>query len=200
MPWPCFWVEDTGEVELTLRRYADGPCGDRSYHNAVAPIGRAAAARSEEGYLEALPVEAYAGDERWPPVCSCSRPFTDEDPWQVNQRPIYRARDGREWVDDKLPPGAMFDALWSRPWGVGADGIALTVVLPPDSEDSRSHWWHVDGPARGEGQEPKPNAWTRTGDPKAEPPTVDANPSILTNDYHGYLRVVDGRSVLIDPI
>lgn len=209
MAWPCFWVEDTGEVELGLRRFSWGdeerprpPCAEgRTYHDASVTLGeRAAARRNDEGYLEAIPVSEYEHDDRWPPTCGhCDYVFVEDDVWQVNQHPIYRRPDtGEEWLDRALPTGAMFDAFWNHHWGVGPDGVALMVVLPPEEPayDTRARWWHVDGPARSEGKISKPNAWTRTGDPRSVPPTVDVNPSILTHDYHGYLR----HGVLTDPV
>jgi len=217
MAWPCFWVEDTGNVELGLRRFTWSdtdndrppgrpghgprpPCANgKTHHDASVRLDRAPARRNDEGYLQAIPAEEYSGDQRWPATCAnCAYEFVDEDVWQVNQLPLYRRPDtGEEWIDRVLPIGAMFDAFWHRHWGIGPDGIALTVVLPPGSpgDDSRARWWHIDGPARGDGGT-KPNAWTRTCDPKAVPPTVDVNPSILTSDYHGFLR----HGVLTDPV
>lgn len=76
----------------------------------------------------------------------------------------------------------MLDAFWHA--RKGPDGIALVVVLPPAKEDTRSNWWHVDGPSRNNG-EPGPG-WTRTGDPR-NPPSLSVSPSILTDGYHGFL-------------
>lgn len=100
-----------------------------------------------------------------------------------------------EWTDQTLPPGAMLDATWYHDidgWR-GPDGIALMVVLPPQhirsdngEVDNRSNWWHADGPSRNNGV-PGPG-WSRTGDPKASPPTVTIQPSILTGDYHGFVQ------------
>lgn len=205
MAWPCFWVEETDLAEVSLRRYAargegettacPGPYG---YHNASVVLHRAAARFGPDHSIAAIPVEEYADDPRWPVECPhCGYVFTDDDSRQVNQDIVYRRPDtGEEWAGHTLPTGAMFDAPWYHAFGVGPDEIALVVVLPPMTEgDTRGLWWHVDGPARSEGHT-KPGAWTRTGDPKAVPPTVDVNPSILTPSYHGYLR----NGVLTDPV
>ena len=233
MTWPCFWVEETGEVELSLRRFTfgqyepstpgDGYHDDRpdhvacpsmpkrdvkgqpgktyqSGHDASVPIGRGVQRRNAEGYLEVVPRDEYPDDPRWPMTCEhCGGPMPDAALYQVNQEPIMREVDvaegvtPREWSQKQLPAGAMFDARWDT--RKGPDGVALVVVLPSPSEDegkrdARPHFWHVDGTASSGGH------WKRTGDPKTNPPTVTATPSILSSDYHGYLR--DG--VLTDPV
>jgi len=185
--WPCFWVERTPEAEISLHRYCrqDKGCPlGRDYHNASVAIGRQLLMLSERDTVAALHVEDYADRPEWPTACGCGYEFTDDDERQVNQEPIYRADDGREWPHKSLPPGAMQDGAWLRPFGVGPDGIALVVVLPPAKSDSRGHWWHVDGPSRNNGV-PGPG-WTRTGDPH-NPPSLSVTPSILTSDYHGFL-------------
>lgn len=196
MAWPCFWLEPTGEMELSLRRFVtdeNRPCpgtpGRYSYHNAMVPIGRAPERRTPEGFFAAVPHEEFDGDARWPDACArCDYRFGADDHWQVWTDAVYRRADGAEHSGRSLPPGAMLDGFWHP--RRGPDGIALVVVLPPEAEDTRSHWWHVDGPASGGG------GWTRTGDPRAVPPTVDVNPSIHAGDYHGYLR----HGVLTDPL
>ncbi len=202
MSWACFWTERTGEAEISLRRYfGDGanpepacPVSGRSYHDISVVIGRAPLLLSERGTYSALGVEDYLGRPEWPTACSCGFVFDEDDDRQVNQEPIHRnVATGEEWPARNLPVGAMFDAPWHRAWGVGPDDISLMVVLPPEREDTRSHWWHVDGPSRNDGQ-PGPG-WTRTGDPR-NPPTLSVAPSILTSDYHGYLT----SGVLTDPL
>lgn len=195
MPFPCFWVDEQPEVQLYLRRYADsdGSCPG-GYHNAAVPVGVEIAERDAAGYLRAGRTaharadvdEKWRDDDRWPTRCaSCPYEFTDTDSWQVARDRIFRRPDtGEEWTERKLPPGAMLDGFWHPQ--KGPDGIALVVVLPPAVEDSRGHWWHVDGPSRSGGKAGP--AWSRTGDPKASPPTVTVTPSILTGDYHGFLR------------
>lgn len=192
MPYQTFWIEATGEVEVSLRRYtfpAEDDCpASANGHDASVMIGRAAAHTTREGRVDELRVEGFAHDERWPRACPCGHVFDEAAHWQVNQELVYvRPDTGREWTARNLPVGALFHAPWLVSQGVGADGIALVCILPPESNDSRGRYWHVDGPARGEGQT-TPHAWRRTGDPRAVPPTVDVTPSIQSNSYHGWLR------------
>lgn len=193
MSWPCFWTERTGEAEVSLRRYTDAECPAGRYHNSSAAIGRRPLLLNTDGYVKVLPLENYAGHPLWPVACACGYIFADDDEWQVDQEPIYRADDGREWPHRSLPVGAMQDAAWLHGFGTGPDGIALVVVLPPEAADTRSHWWHVDGPSRNNGV-PGPG-WTRTGDPR-NPPSLSVTPSILTPDYHGFLT----NGILTDPL
>lgn len=199
MPWPCFWVEEIGEDEAALRRFtlheAEGlpPCADGSmFHNAQASIERQPRVRVDDehgGHVESIPAERFEGDPRWPTHCgACPYEFRPEDYWQVWTEPIYRRPEtGEEWAQRALPVGAMFDSWWAPAhWRNEADGLALTVVLPPPGDDARVRFWNIDGPANSNGQL-TPHAWTRTGDPHAMPPTVSATPSILTSDYHSFL-------------
>lgn len=205
MPWPCFWVETNGEAEFELRRWQSssvpnkncpGPWG---YHNAYASIGFFPVQLTPDDAIEVVHTETYEGHPAWPTKCgSCDYVFVEDGGRHVNQEPIYARPDtGETWPQRHLPVGSLFDARWYRPWGVGADGIALMCRLPPEGGFAASHFWHVDGPARNHEGGTKPNAWTRTGDPRAVPPTVDVNPSIaFGNTYHGYLR----HGVLSDPV
>lgn len=235
MSWRCFWVEETGDCERSLRiftfgQYHGGQPGDgytdsddrpshaacpalperpvkdkpgmtyQSGHDATVDIGTAPLVRDAEGFIDALDLSEYDGDPRWPATCRhCGGPFPDGAVRQVNQEPILaevhvaEGATARAWQQRGLPPGAMFDGSWHRQ--KGDDGIALVVVLPPESPDMRAHFWHVDGPASNQ-RELNARGWKRTGDPKANPPTVTATPSILTGDYHGFLT--EGR--LTDPI
>ena len=222
MTWPCFWVEETGDVQLSLRRFTfgvyhgatpgDGYHDDRPDHVACPAEGRrpvqgkpgveyqgghdasvdieqAPMQRTPEGFIGALQVEDWDGDERWPTSCTkCGEAMPEGAIWQVNQERIYaEAHHGdapaRAWQQRDLPPGAMFDGYWYPQ--KGTDGIALCVVLP--GKGGAFIPWHVDGRAGNQPDLSKPG-WTRTGDPKANPPTVSATPSILVGGtYHGYL-------------
>lgn len=196
MTWPCVWTERTGEAERSLRRYSRDDVGcpqGGTYHNATVSIGRAPLQIDEQGYVEPLDVGEVLDRPDWPTACACGYVFTEDDDRQFNQEPIYRAADGREWPHESLPPGAMQDGFWLKPFAAGPDGIALVVVLPPEKPDSRGTWWHVDGPSRNNGV-PGPG-WTRTGDPH-DPPTLSVTPSILTAEYRGFLTA----GVLSDPL
>jgi hypothetical protein len=161
----------------------------RGYHNASVDIGDAPIVLSEGGYISCLPTQPYVADPRWPARCSCGYEFTADDQWQVNQEEYYRADDGREWPHRSLPAGAMFDAWWmggsrdeARKASPGGDGVWLAVVLPPGGSLNA---WIVDGPAR---NNPNPVGWSRSGTVKGPNPTVTASPSILSHEYHGWLR------------
>lgn len=193
MSTPCFWVERTGDAEVIVRRYASGTeCPEQGYHDAKASIGRYSLVLTDDGMIDSLDGTLDHGDPSWPVSCGCGYRFTDEDRWQVNQEPYYRSSDGREWQARNLPPGAMLDAYWQPEAWKGPDGMAVTVILPegPYVEgmtDTRSWWWIVDGPAT-EASKLIPHAWSRTGDPKANPPTISATPSInAVGRYHGFL-------------
>lgn len=71
-------------------------------------------------------------------------------------------------------PGAMWD---STEWSVhqGPDGKCYSVLCPPGEQVDV---WGIDEKASSGGY------WTRTG----VPPMLDVNPSIKTQNYHGYLR------------
>lgn len=204
MAWPVFWVDETGEAELSLRRFTwsgneELPlCADGSrFHDASVPIGRAPSARVEDehgGHWAAVPLEQYADDERWPTACSaCDYEFGPADERQVNQEQIYRRRDsGEEYPQRRLPTGALFDAWWAPQHWKGDDGRALTVVLPnlceEASGDARVCFWNIDGPATGEGNFVL-HAWQRHGDPDADLASFSVSPSIDArgNCYHAHL-------------
>lgn len=197
--WQTFWTEDTDQEDAYLRRYAEGlECPLGGSHDVMWFAARIPAERDEDGYSHERPVDYFARSQ-YPTECPCGYTFTEDDPWQVWTDSVYRRPDtGEEWGMRSLPPGAMFDAFWS-----GTDGIALTVVLPyvcgdRAAYDARASMWNVDGPATSKDGGVKWGAWTRTGDPKAVPPTVTASPSIDAGSpcYHGFLT----NGVLTDPI
>lgn len=179
----CFWIERTDRAIYVLRRYAHAQpgneCpGEMRFHDARAEIDEHDLILSppdEEGdqYIEAIPAPSE-DDPRWPLRCSaCMYDFTERDAFQVNQEPIYERRDtGERYTLRDAPAGAMWDSWWMGSWQ-GADGIHLTVKLPDGTD------WCVDGPAA---SDHKP--WSREG----TIPDVTANPSILSPNYHGFLR------------
>lgn len=187
---PCFWVEPTGEARYGLRRYEDrtrGLCpGGRGYHDASVVLeGLHPVARTPDGYIAALPDDLVSHDDpRWPTKCAaCSYEFVEADQWQVNIHEGWRRPDTGEviaWDLFGITPGAMWDAFWMGDDYRGPDGLHLTVQLPDGLP------WAVDGPTSNSTPEHR-RGWTRTGDPKAVPPTVSATPSILTPGYHGFL-------------
>lgn len=198
MSWPCFMVyDDTGMEARWLVRHAVGDCPGpyKTYHHGSVRIenGRFTKAHQIEGtdkfYHGSPSVASFSDDSRWPTVCNyCSYVFSDGD---VSPMPYLRDSIKRVWTEviyrrpgnpatyyysqRSLPPGAMYDAPWHRPFGhIGPDGLSLTVQLPP----GYLSFWCIDGNATDGGK------WTRTG----TPPDVTASPSILTGDYHGFLQ------------
>lgn len=78
---------------------------------------------------------------------------------------------GEEYPVHDAPPGAMFFADWYQ------EGATLAVKLPDGTV------WLID-------LEYEPGKkWTRHG----KPPAITATPSILTANYHGWLR--DGQLI-----
>jgi hypothetical protein len=182
----CFWLEETDAVARFLRRYSRAnDCPGHGYHNAMTRIEDDVARAGE--MIDLTPgrsVDAFVADDRWPSKCEhCARPFIVDEEWQVFSERIYRRADNGELVTLRdVPPGAMWNAWWigHRSEMPKPDEIRL-MVKTPDGD------WYVDGKAsNGPG-------WTRTGDPRANPSTVTATPSIAMQKYHGWLR--DGRLV-----
>jgi len=67
--------------------------------------------------------------------------------------------------------------------------------------DARACVWNIDGPASPKDENSRQlvlHAWTRSGDPRAEPSTLHASPSIDAGGccYHGHVQ--NGR--LTDPV
>lgn len=181
----CFMVTDTHRVKLSLRRYADltagavkcpGPYG---YHNASVEIGDAPEIISEEGYLQDLTKFYPTSDSRWPTKCDgCDYVFLITDKWQTNQSMIYTA-DGKEWIDQDLPGGAIREAWWL---GVaqgaahrGPDGKAYLLRLPAGNID-----WSIYGPASDSDM-----YWTITG----TLPNITVSPSVNAEGiWHGWIK------------
>jgi hypothetical protein len=137
----CFMVEPAGRERLSLRRFTYGKSGatqfgcDSGYHNASAVIGEEPHTDQPMGTSRQARA-LYPDDSRWPSACAlCGRAFEDVDEWQVFREFIWRKPfTGEEWTQRDLPIGAMYDAFWyakNDRDGVGPDGMALHVVLPP---------------------------------------------------------------------
>lgn len=215
-PIDCFWIEPTPKIQRKLRRYTSRQgnpsgweCAD-GWHEAWALIEPLEDVPPRASYDESDERETSGDlwphdDPRWPTHCKkgCGYAFTDEDTWQLFTERIYRRPDGQgeDYTlvlhdETRCPPGAMWNAWWLPDGWKGEDGISLNVMLPDGV------YWTVDGPSSScTEQNAKParshdtrtghRCWSRTGDPKANPPTVDVNPSILSGHpetYHGFLR------------
>ena len=202
---PCFFLEPTGRLRLTLRRYlgrgdhADVPeCPDNpgqySYHNAQSdPVGEAD--YDPTGLIHSDRFQSWPRDDpSWPVACSCGYAFDARANFRVFCEAIYRRSDtGEETTLRDAPAGAMWYADWmldhGATWNRGPDGHCL-VVKTPGGE------WMVDGRASNCGR-PDDNThhcWVRHG--TAPQITVDKNGdtcsagagSIQAGSYHGFLR------------
>lgn len=197
--WPCFMVyDDTGMEARWLVRHAVGDCPGpyKTYHHGAAriengPITKAAPIEGTDKFYHGSPgITRWLGDGRWPGKCDyCGHEFSDSDEspityvWPGGTRRIWTEVIYRRptpngtvyYTQRRLPPGAMYDAPWHRPFGnIGPDGLSLTVQLPP----GHLSFWCIDGKATDGGK------WTRTG----IAPNITVAPSIKTGDYHGHLQ------------
>lgn len=186
--YPCFWLDPTDEVEVSLRRYHgehDSACCKTSgygYHNATALMERGHRHSYPQVHGDVWPHH----DHRWPATCSCGYIFADTDHWQFNPDGLYRCANNGELVTlENAPPGAMFNSYWHANddlFRAGTDGVFLSVKLPDQT------WWCVDGPGNRDG-ELVAGVWTRQG----QIPRVSASPSIhihglnMPTTYHGHL-------------
>lgn len=194
-----FWLEPTGTVRRWLRRYSYAgnghTCAD-GYHDAIVDLDSAVPD------VDQVNGDTWPHDDpRWPVECErgCGYRFVDDDQWQLStwheytspQRPgeTFTLRPGEEI------PGAMWDATW-WPWK-GPDGRSICVVLP------NGHTWGIDMVAtnctRPDDKATPPEqrqhwCWLRHGEPPVltvdkDGPTCAAGAgSILSGDYHGFLR------------
>lgn len=210
----CFWMEPSGEVSITLRRFvfglADGE-EERASHRACpaaepyggyttgcdassGEIARAPLAFDRESYehptMAAVPEELRPphDDPRWPTVCErCGGTFRDDDQWQVNQTEVYLRSD------------------------TGAEVVSRGYNDPDAKGGLLDVWWRhgmgtkdglgyvgADGIALGavcpngllwevDGPATGGGRWTRRGDPRV-PETLSVSPSIIAGNYHGFLQ------------
>jgi hypothetical protein len=147
MNHPCFLIEPTGHMKVSLRRYLSedrvkcpGPMG---YHNAQNDIGILPELLDADGHREHISPHRYAEDPRWPTKCAaCNYVFGVEDERQVFTESIYRRSDnGMETTLRDAPVGAIWNASWlagPAMW-TGPDKQALMCRLPG------GHDWHIDG-------------------------------------------------------
>lgn len=200
---PCFLLEPTERVLVSLRRYADekkrGNCprfpGKYSYHTALSVIGDEPAEYDERGYVcNGLKTAPPHDDPRWPTHCLCGYAFRDDDEWQRFTGILYRRTDtGEEMTIRDAPAGAMwyephYDELYVP------QGPHCLVVKTPGGE------WCVDSQANNctipdDHRQERHHCWVRTGEPpnvtvgKDGHPTCSAGAgSIQCGSYHGFLR------------
>jgi hypothetical protein len=168
-PTPCFLLEPTDRVELSLRIYTQGvhepesdwerdhprinPCpalepdphGYRRGHDAKVVIGEASPIWGED-HRRSLAVwpDHFEGDDRWPAECAqCHGLLPSSAARQVNQELIYRRSDGREDTTIRnAPPGALWFADWMNIERYrGPDGRTLCARCPG------GHDWVIDSVA-----------------------------------------------------
>lgn len=178
----CFWLEPNGKARRSLRRYRglrDGEIcsGALGFHDASFAIDEVDAkalllTSLGDDSCDANTLADFAGDSRWPVACACGYRFTEADPRAVFLSLLFQRRDtGAVVTIEEAPDGAMYGARRE----IAPDGGTNLMVKTPGGT------WAVDN-----------GGWTRTGDPRALPPTVTATPSILISgskpEYHGWLR------------
>lgn len=171
----CFLIEPTGQMVLSLRRYADAPGGEHGtngYHNAKQFWGITT-------WNPRAPEPPSRELDLWPHRCPCGYLFKPSDNWQVFTDRLYRRADHPDGVPFTLAeaaPGAIWDADWLHDFRAGPDGLSLHVRLPDGGD------WFMDGPSAGNGP-----GWSRTG----KPPVLTVTPScqhITGGLWHGWLR------------
>lgn len=213
MAWPCYWLEETDQAEVGLRRFTmsadikEFDC-EHGYHQGFVWLGERVTRTKvtrQAGDLtyQSWPMATYDQDDpRWPTVCEVCKTyeFTDADNKQAWHEGIMVAADGTEYATHWLHvptgvsqagAGAMWDAWWMK--GVSRvnpakpdDGIHLMVRCPNMNGSPGGQDWPVDGRASSNAY------WTRTGDPR-EPTSLTVRPSISIdepaspNHYHGWL-------------
>lgn len=202
---PTFWVEETGQCLVALRRYTNHTGGwtcAEGWHNAMSEqVGITPNNLDDEGIIHPEPGEFDHDDPRWPTHCErgCGYAFTEDDRWQVwTDRQYVNPATGEVYGKRDLPPGATYSAPWYRKFYSQQtppdDGITLCVKLPNGSD------WCVDSEAsncnrKGEAH----SCWVREGDPRQCKVTVGKGGnvgntcsagagSIQSGDYHGFLR------------
>ena len=191
-PIRCFFVTETGQATISLRRYRSGSscaANDHGYCNAVVMIGEGALVRDGR-YIAALP-QPPRDDPRWPRACACGYAFADADDWHISQHPVYRREDTGGLIYEpphRFPAGALWYADWRLPPAAGPDGHCLMCMTPGGE-------WAIDSRASN-CTLPDDNihkCWVRHG----EVPNITVDKqgntcaagagSIMAGSYHGFL-------------
>lgn len=190
----CFWLEPTDRERRYLRRYAgsskcSGPMG---YHDAMVFFDIVESAMGPDGYWKdcGQTAEDFKGHPLWPARCGCGYEFKPKDEWQLFTKHLYCRMDtGEETTLYDAPDGAMWDAFWMPSAEKHPDGRYIICRVP------KGHDWSIDGQASNCTRPGEPHqCWVRHGIPPNL--TVDKNGdtcaagagSILTKDWHGFLR------------
>lgn len=199
---PCRFVRQVGTFPQAIilwgtcvrgqhvARFSYQPTGDPEPDHTVPP-----------GWREAIPPEGTVCEK------DCGgAPYLADAPDQRRSGSV-------QWLYDtpsgRTEPGCLYWVDHSeRDWCPGGwsncDARHLHCVLP------NGHSWDVDSRASncGSRDDSEHRCWVRVGDPEADPPTVQVSKdgltcaagagSIASGDYHGFLRLVDGRSTLTE--
>ncbi len=198
----CFFLEPTGRVLVSLRRYAHGDCpGNGQYHDASVALYEEPVELDAQGYhSNGLKQEEPHSDPRWPTCCSsCGYLFREDDAWQRFTQDRYRRADTGEEMTlrsgggDGAPAGAMWYAPWLSQFCEGQDGHILVVRTPGGD-------WIVDSqasncPLKADHRQQHHHCWPRQGVPpdvtvaKEFGSTCGAGGgSIQCGSYHGFLK------------
>jgi hypothetical protein len=203
----CFWLEETGQVRVGLRRYRSGEAScplPQGYHDAVTMTGtvplRWQAERPDATHWFAgrdgrhgVPDYQWPAhdDRRWAAACACGEPFRESDEWQEWSEALYlRAGTSEVMTLRDAPDGAMWEAWWMPDAWKGPDGRSLMVKCPGGGE------WAIDSRAANctMPKDTQHRCWVRHGEPPSI--TVDKNGltcqagggSIISGNYHCFLR------------
>jgi hypothetical protein len=179
MSWPAILLTPTNRASLSLRRLSFDLCPKKPYgmtcHDARTFIGTTEIIGTPDSW-ELDVVEPPHHDPRWPKQCTCGYVFKSDDYWQLNNRLLYTRSDTGEELTLRETTAGM---IWHAPWllevhehHAGPDGQFLVAKLPGGAE------WMIDGPST------NGNGWTRMG----VPPHITVVPSIMSEQYHGFLR------------
>lgn len=193
----CFIAKPSTRVERFLRRYEDGECQFRSYHNI-------------QKFYDEIEVPLFEGehetDERmvsrppdeklkplFPDKCSCGHVFSSEATYQLfTERLYHNEESGFYYPLRELPVGAMYFAPWydgiyqpqlehvlivKTPGGDWIiDSQASNCTMPEDHHQKEHHCWVIEGSL--------PNITVS----KNGKTCGAGGGSILLDKYHGFLR------------
>lgn len=201
----CFWLEDTGNKGLGLRRFTlsdeklcaaspGGKGGHDSWYQVCGPNGlHYSPPEGVQGVIDGHDLAKYGqeflGRPEWPTHCRCGYAFAEDDRRQVWFDTVYRRSDTHRLVMLRdAPVGAMWHAQWYRELAERSQEAGQTkptFCVHPDGRclmvRTPGGDWCVDQRSSQGGY------WRREG----VPPYVTAHPSIALGDperYHGWLR------------
>lgn len=208
----CYWLEPTGQLRRSLRRYVSGAstCPIHGYHNVHYYLDEVPAEWVERDYGQGV-VKHYADwihegpsddDVRWPMHCDCGYTFQAQDKRQLFTEELWKKSDGTIVTLRDAEPGAMWNAAWMAKWHRGPDGMCLVVKLPNGLDwvidDWASNCGLVKEVAPGQGRQftgrDDQKCWQRVGTPpkitvirQSCPHCGVGGGSIQSGNWHGFL-------------